>query len=80
MAEENRVASVTTTASFWCPVHGDQGTFVGVEVYLDSFADNPLPASLLDKQRRRYCMACWIESMDASMQQLIEIPANEKGK
>lgn len=55
---------------FTCPVHGDQGGFVGVMV--DLTGSHQLPVSLRDKAQRKYCMACWIEMMDRELEPLSE--------
>lgn len=55
---------------FTCPIHGDQGGIIGVMI--DLTGASQLPASLVDKAKRKYCMACWIEMMDREMEPLSE--------
>lgn len=56
---------------YLCPVHGDQGPNVGIEMVLSPGANPHWP----DGMTRQYCWVCWVEMMDASMQQLIDAEA-----
>ena len=56
-----------------CPRHGDQGHFTGITIEL-SERDGEFPAALKPYLGvRHYCMACWIDNMDATMCQLVEV-------
>lgn len=51
---------------YTCSKHGDQGGFIGIEINLQGGAVS-LPKSLKSRSERRYCMACWIDMMDANL-------------
>lgn len=59
--------------NYRCPVHGDQGGIIGVEVEIKAGPGVTLPKSLQSRSHRRYCMACWIDMMDREMMPLAEI-------
>lgn len=52
-----------------CPKHGYQGRVIGVSVFLDR-KGRP-------REERNCCMDCWIEHMDATMQQLVPVPPQD---
>lgn len=50
-----------------CPRHGDQGQVVGISLLIDAAPLKPL--------KRKYCMECFADMLDANCCQLIEVPA-----
>lgn len=59
--------------TYKCSKHGDQGGFVGISVTLRGGDGFKLPQSLDVRSDRRYCMACWIDHMDAYLLPLEEV-------
>lgn len=55
---------------YTCPKHGFQGSVVGYALDIDFPAQPDLTL------KRRYCMRCWIEWMDAGMCQLEEVKSS----
>lgn len=59
---------------FTCSKHGDQGIHVGVEISVVQNPLWPLPAGLEPYAGvRRYCMACYIDLLDANLEQVVEL-------
>lgn len=58
-----------TEKNFFCPIHGDQGNVIGVEVIVQTERYNV---------ERRYCMKCWVQMLDQHCMPLAERPPQDE--